>query len=266
MTLVMRRAAAAGLSLLVAGCQTTPPPQVEAWIAAGGMQPPPQGECPGVANMDLTRLAREQAGRPRDPRDPTATGFIQLPPSAEALIPDDAVVVIRANLPATAQYQNDVRAAVWKASDGTWSVWRQDRKLGEPPPPPPPPPPPGAAEDSPQYRAAMEARDLYQRTLRDPDLRWPPQTGRLPERTARAIEAALADPCRAYDPADFPFAQPLRRRENGSDSRMCPPGGSRYLADVTEQGRPRRAISAACINDTPTYQIITASANAEPEV
>ncbi len=253
------------LATALTGCQTPPPPQVGSWIAAGGTPPPPQGACRGVAHMDLTRLAREQAGRPRDPRNPDATGFIDLPASAEALIPADALVVIRARLPATAQYQNEVLSVVWRSADGRWSGWRQDRQFGTPPPPPPPPPPPGAAEGTPAYRAAMEARDLYERTQRDPDLRWPPRTGPLTARTVQSLETALADPCRAWDPADFPFVQPLRRRENGSDTRMCPPGGGRYLGDITEPGRPRRAISADCINDTPTYQLISATADAEPE-
>lgn len=265
MTLTLRRATAAGLSLLVAGCVTTPPPQVEAWIAAGGLPPPPQGTCPGVAHMDLTKLAREQAGRLVNPRNPDDIGLISLPAAAEALIPDDALVVIRANLPPSGLYQNDLRTAVWKAADGTWGVWRQNRDYGTPPPPPPPPPAPGVAEGSPEYRAAMEERDLYDRTMANSDLRWPPQSGRLPAETAQALEAALADPCRAWDPDRYPYDQPLRRSEDGNDRRICPPDGGAYLADITEPGRPRRPLSAGCINDTPTFRIISATAYAVPE-
>lgn len=265
MNLVMTRATAMGLSLLVAGCASPPPPQVGAWIAAGGIQPPPQGACPGVAHLDLTKVAEQRAERVAQSADPNATGFVELPASAEARVPADAVVVIRANLPAGGMYSSDVRAVVWKAADGTWSLWRQSRDYGAPPPPPPPPPHPDWAEDSPAYRAAMEERALHERTQNDPDLRWPPQMGRLPDRTVRTIEAALADPCRAWDPDYFPYAQPLLRREEGRDGRLCPPDGSYYAADITEPGRARRGIGASCINDTPTFQIISAVAYAEPE-
>ncbi|WP_029418187.1 hypothetical protein [Brevundimonas bacteroides] len=255
---------AIAVAVVLSGCQTTPLPQVEAWLAAGGAPPPPQSACPGVAHMDLNRLAEQQAGRMRNPRDPNATGFVELPASAEALIPADAVLVIRANLPPSGMYQNDLRTVVWKAVDGTWGVWRQNRNYGESPPPPPPPPdlyPAGSAEQ----QAAVEARDLYERTQRDSDLRWPPESGQLPAETAQAIEAALADPCRAWDPAHYPYDQPLRRREAGNDRRICPPDGGVYLADITEPGRPRRPIISGCINDTPTFRIISAAAYAMPE-
>lgn len=265
MNLTMRRATAAGLTLLVAGCASPPPPQVGAWIAAGGVQPPPQDACPGVADMDLTRAAEQRAERVARSADPNATGFVELPASAEALIPADALVVIRANLPAGGFYSNDVRSVVWKATDGTWGVWSQNRNYGAPPPPPPPPPPPGLAEDSPEYVAAIQARVAYDRLQSDPDLRWPPRTGRLPDQTARAIEAALADPCRAWDPDYFPYDQPLRRPLDGRDVQLCPPDGGYYAADITEPGRTRRGIGASCINDTPTFQIIRATAYAEPE-
>lgn len=257
-------AAMVALAVAVSGCQTTPPPQIGAWLAAGGPPPPPQVACPGVAHMDLTRLAREEAERAARSSNPEATEFVELPAAAEALIPPDAVVVIRANLPPSGLYANDLRTVVWKAADGTWGAWRQNRDYGTPPPPPPLPPLPGMVEGSAEYRAAVEAQDLYRRTMADPDLRWPPLAGRLPAHTAQAIEAALADPCRAWDPDHFPYAQPLRRREYGNDSRICPPDGGAYLADITEPGRPRRAVSAGCINDTPTFRIISAAAYAVP--
>jgi hypothetical protein len=215
--------------------------------------------------MDLTRVAEERAERVRQSTNPNATGFIELPASAEALIPADALIVIRANLPPGGLYQNDLRTVVWKAADGSWSAWRQNRDYGAPPPPPPPPPMPDWAEDSPEYRAAMEERALYERMESDPDLRWPPRTGRLPDQTARTIEAAMADPCRAWDPDYFPYNQPLRRSDDGNDRRICPPDGGYYAADITEPGRARRGIGAGCINDTPTFRIISAAAYAEPE-
>lgn len=95
---------------------------------------------------------------------------------------------------------------------------------------------------------------------------WPPQTGLLPAATVATLEAALADPCRAWDPDYFPYDQPLRRRdEYGNDHRLCPPDGGYYAADITEPGRPRRGIGAGCINDTPTFRIISAAAYAAPQ-
>lgn len=256
-------AGALAVTVALAGCETASvPPQVQAWIAAGGTPPPPQRACPGVAAIDLDRMARAQAARPRDP---TTTGFIDLPASAEALIPAEAVVVIRTHLPPGGLYANDLRTAVWKMPDGAWHGWRQNRAYGTPTPPPPPPPLPEWSPDSPEYRAAIAAEALYQRTLGEPDLRWPPTSGRLPAETAEAIEVALADPCRAWDPATYPHSQPLRRRENGADTRLCPPDGGVYLADLTEPGRPRRALAAGCINDTPTFRLMRAAAYAEPE-
>lgn len=258
------RTTAAGLVVVVAGCAAVPPPQIEAWLAAGRPHPPAQSACPGVANLNLVKMAEEPRPRFLALSNPETPGFVVLPDMAESLIPGDAEVVIRANLPPGGLYSNEVRSVVWKAADGTWHVWRQDRKLGEPPPPPPPPPPAGAAEDSPEYQAAMEAAERHDRLQNNPDERWPPQTGRLALSTAAALEAALADPCRAWDPDYFPFAQPLRRAVNGNDSRLCPQDGGYYAADITEPGRARRGIGAACINDTPTFSLISATAYAEP--
>ena len=264
--------ASAGITVMLVGCTTVSPPQVEAWVAAGGPAPPPQSACLGVAHLDLARVAVERRARVLTSRDPEATGFVALPDSAEALIPDDALVVIRANLPPGGLYSNDLRSVVWKAADGTWGVWRQNRDFGEQPTPPPPPPPsapPGTLAGSPEYEAAAKAAERHQNLINNPvqmspDERWPPQAGPLDTATAAAIEAALADPCRAWDPDYFPHAQPLRRAEDGGNIRICPPDGGYYAADITEPGRARRGIGAACINRTPTFRLISATAHARP--
>lgn len=258
------RKASAGITVILVACTTVSPPQVDAWVAAGGPKPPPQSACPGVAHLDLSKLEVERRERVLTSRDPQATGFVRLPASAEALIPDDALVVIRANLPPGGLYSNDLRSVVWKTVDGTWRVWRQNLNFGETPPPPPPPPPPGAQDGSPEYQAAMAAAERYQRLQNDPDERWPPQVGLLPAATEAALEAALADPCRAWDPDYFPYAQPLLRSEDGGRSRICPPDGGYYAADITEPGRARRGIGAACINETPTFQLIRLAAYSVP--
>lgn len=258
------RKASVGITVFLVACTTVSPPQVEAWVAAGRPAPPPQSACPGVAHLNLSRLEAERRESVLASRDPQATGFVRLPASAEALIPDDALIVIRANLPPRGLYSNDLRTVVWKTADGTWRVWRQNRDYGATPPPPPPPPSLIAQEGSPEYQAAVEAVERYQRLQNDPDERWPPQVGLLPAATAAALEAALADPCRAWDPDYFPYAQPLRRSEDGGRSRICPPDGGYYTADITEPGRARRGIGSACINETPTFRLMSAAAHAMP--
>lgn len=258
------RKASVGFTAIVIGCTSAPPPQVGAAIASGGPARPPQSTCPAVAHLDLVRVAQERRERVLASSDPDATGFVTLPASAEALIPDDALVIIRANLPPSGLYANDVRAVVWKTTDGTWRVWRQNRNYGEPPPQQQPPP---AAlfgpEDSPRYQAAAEAEARHQRLIA-PEERWAPQTGLVPANMVAALEAALADPCRAWDPDYYPAAQPLLHSENGNNIRVCPPDGGYYAADITEPGRARRGIGAACINATPTFRLIRMTAYVEP--
>ena len=254
--------AAACIAATAAGCASTPSPsQVDAWLASGRAPPPPQASCAAVANLDLGAIERERQERIAQSGQAVGDGFVQMPASAEALIPADAVVVIRANLPPGGLYSNDVRSVVWKTADGHWMVWRQNRNFGEPPPPPPPPPPP----DSPEYEA-WRIENARPKPPPTDDERWPPRTGRLAPEAVAAIEAALADPCRAWDPDYFPYDQPLLRRdEYGERRRICPPDGGYYAADITEPGRPRRGIGAGCINDTPTFRLISATAYAGPE-
>lgn len=250
------------LAVALAGCATVPPPpQVEAWIASGRAAPPPQDACPAVAALDLPAIVRERAERlAADPPSGPDAGFVVLPASAEALIPADALVVIRANLPPGGLYANDLRTVVWKTAGGDWRVWRQDKNYGAPPPSPPPPPP--VAPDTAEYRAWQAEASR----VRTDDERWPPQTGPLNAETAARLDAALADPCRAWDPDYFPYDQPLRRRdENGMRRRLCPPDGGYAMADITERGRPRRGVGAGCSNDTPTFALISGAAYARPQ-
>jgi hypothetical protein len=268
------RKASVGFTVIFVGCTTVSPPQVGAWVAAGGPAPPQQSTCQGIAHLDLTKMEVERRKSVRTSGDPEATGFVRLPASAEALIPADALIVIRANLPAGGLYSNNLRSVVWKSVDGTWRGWRQNLNYGEPMPPPPqpaPPPLPGVQEGSPEYQAAMAAAERYQvlqnnyqRLQNNPDERWPPQVGLLPAATTAALEGALADPCRAWDPDYFPYVQPLRRSEDGGRSRICPSDGGYYAADITEPGRARRGIGSACINETPTFRLISAAAYAVP--
>lgn len=252
--------AALCVAVVPAGCATpAPPPQVEAWLASGRGEPPPQNTCPAVADLDL--VAIEAADRAyaasRPPRPPEAS-FIDLPASAEALIPANAQVVIRTNLPPGGLYRNDLRSAVWKTADGEWRVWRQNKNYGAEEPNHWPPAPAGTP--------AYEAWDAERRRPKTDEERWPPETGPLAAEVVARLEAALADPCRAWDPDVFPWEQPLlRRNEYGEDRRICPPDGGVYLADITEPGRPRRGIGASCINDTPTFQLISAAAYAAPQ-
>lgn len=245
----------------VSGCAGPglPPPQVQAWLDAGGAPPPPQDTCPGVADMDLTRLAETQAAQLAANPELQASVLIQMPDAAEALVPADATHVVRVNLPPTGMYPNDLRAVAWKGADGVWMLWRQNRNFGEPPPMPPPPPPP---EDSPYY-AAWQAEFGGKPTVITEDMRWPPATGRMAPASAAALDAAFADPCRAWDPDYYPFVQPLRRPVDGwEDERICPPDGGYYGADITEPGRARRGVGAGCINTTPTFAIISTTAYA----
>ncbi|HEY1224400.1 MAG TPA: hypothetical protein VGE54_04150 [Brevundimonas sp.] len=260
----LRTLGAAGcIAAVAAACASTPPPsQVGAWLASGRPAPPPQNACGGVADIDLAAIdQRRQAYLATPEGAEAATRFpANLPEAAEALIPADASVVIRALLPPGGLYRNEIRSVVWKGPDGIWMMWRQNKDHGEPPPPPPPPPPP---EDSPYYATWLrEFGDKPQRPPTD-DERWPPISGRLSLQQAATLEAALADPCRAWDPDYYPHEVPLRRSADGWNVRPCPPDGGSYIVDITEPGRPRRGIGAACINDTPTFDIISIAAYAQ---
>lgn len=237
------------VSLAAAGpAWAAPLPQVQAWTASGRPKPPPQRSCPGVANLDLKTMA----GGARGPAKPGA-GLVTLPPAAEALIPADATVVLRAHMPPGGLYNSDVKSAVWKEADGTWKYWRQSKDYSRPPPPPPMPPLPGTPEAEHWQPPPPPTEDEL----------FPPVTGRLNPERAQRLEAALNDPCRAWDPDYYPWKQPLLRAEEGwGKEKQCPPDGGYYAADFKEPGRERRGIGAGCINDTPTFRIISAVAYA----
>lgn len=261
-------AAAACIAATAAGCAATPPlSQVDAWLASGRPVPPPQDTCSAVAAIDLAAIEKERrawlAAHP-EPAVPEAPIFrTTLPEAVEAMIPADAPVVIRALLPPGGLYNSEIRSAVWKGPDGVWMMWRQSKDFSQPPSPPPPPPPP---EDSPYYASWFEAFGGMSREPPTDDQRWPPISGPLSQQQATALEAALADPCRAWDPDFYPYEVPLRRPIDGwGDFKLCPPDGGSYIVDITEPGRARRSIGAACINDTPTFQIITVAAYAHPD-
>ena len=259
----MRRvvAAAVGMALgLAPGAALAEPlPQVAAWIASGRPAPPPQGKCPAVANIDLAALAREEKRSIKATPSQPAQDILakaQVPAGAARRPGPDATVVLRELLPPGGLYNSELRSVVWRDGAGVWWFWRQSLDYSQPPPLPPPPPPP---EDSPDY-AAWKAQFGDWKTPTTDDERWPPVEGRLSLQRAARLEAALNDPCRAWDPDFWPWEVPLKRRVDGARTRPCPPDGGAYYAEIVEPGRPARRIGAGCINDSPTFQIISAAA------
>ena len=92
---------------------------------------------------------------------------------------------------------------------------------------------------------------------------YPPADGRLSPERAAIMEAAWADPCRAWDPDWWPIEQPLNRRIDGQRERLCPVHSSGQMAEITELGRPPRRVGASCINDTPTYRLMSTAVYAD---
>ena len=236
-----------GLLALLGGCVSTPPleslPQVQAWIAAGGPPPPPVETCPHVAQVDLWDIARAQGAleslrerTPAEARQPTVFDEIAIPEHFRRP-PADALVVLQAVEPPGGMYPNTVWSVVWKEQDGTWWFWRQNRDPTYWPSPPAPLPPGASAEAIAAYRA-----QFTDGAWSPPDHeRWPPAHGRLATQQVTAIEAALADPCRAWEPDGWPSRPRLRGQSR--------PGAELPLQDSTpihiqiqEMGRPPRAI------------------------
>lgn len=267
--LVLLTAAAIGLGPVAAQAEALP--QIVAWTAAGGARPPPQSQCPAVANVDLAAIAREdrkaaaQAAKAAAPSDLAAAGagpapLVVVPDSARRRPGPDATVIIRTHLPPGGLYNSDLRSVVWREADGSWWFWRQSLNYMDPPPMPPPPPPP-PPEGTPEYAAWQKMMETWQPPPPPTDdERWPPVEGRLSAARAAQLEAALKDPCRAWDPDFWPWQVPLKRRVDGARVALCPPDGGAYVAELTEPGRPPRMIGASCINDTPTFRIISAAA------
>lgn len=211
---------------------------------------PPQRTCPAVADLDLDALARRAA---RDPRAAPIRAWIAgqlaavvIPEGAERRPPADAPFVIRVRVPSGGFWSADDRSVVWREADGGWWFWRRtiDRRQ------PPPPPPPGEAA------VPMTEEQLY-----------PARTGRLGPAQAARMEAAFADPCRAWEPDGMPSEVPLLRPERADSPpiRLCPPDSASYLAEITEGGRPPRQVYAACINRTATFTLIDVATYASGE-
>jgi hypothetical protein len=218
---------------------------------------PPQNQCEAVRDVDFRALERERA------RLPVATGapvmdmldVVRVPDWAARRPSADAPVVVRARMPPGGGYSSDHRSVVWREADGSWWFWRHSVNDG--PPRPPPVPPQGLS------RAEAEAWDAEQRAGRtDQERWWPPKEGRLAASSAARMEAAWSDPCRAWDPDFWPRDLPLNRRVDGSRRRLCAQDSSAVIADIAEAGGPPRRVGAACINDTPTYQMIQTAAYA----
>ncbi|WP_420478454.1 hypothetical protein [Brevundimonas sp. FT23028] len=215
---------------------------------------PSQGQCPAVRDIDFSTLARRAAaGDPAELERVRGEQDLMLartvPPASAPHQPGpDASVVIRAYRP-SGFYSGDARVSVWKDGDGQWWFWRQDVNPYAPPPPPPPPP---GRPGSPEWDAFM-ANPPPPPTEAE---RYPAVTGALDPELAGAIEANLSDPCRAWDPDGWPAVLPLNRRIDGSRERICAPDGAAYFADMIVAGQPTRRIVHACINDSPTFNVI----------
>ena len=243
---VMIGGAALGLAACAGGAGVRP-----AASGAVGAGRPPQRACPAVANLDLAAIARQAAA---DPRAAARRAWIAeqlapavVPETAERRPPADAPFVIRVRVPSGGFWSADDRSVVWREADGSWWFWRRtiDRRQ-----PPPPPPPPGEAA------VPMTDEQLY-----------PARTGRLEPVRAARMEAAFADPCRAWEPDGMPHQVPLRRPENGNGPpiRLCPPDSASYLAEIAERGRAPRQVYAACINQTATFTLIDVATYAAGE-
>jgi hypothetical protein len=198
------------LSLLaLSACGTTrePLPQITAWSAAGGAAPPAQRECPYVARIDLYTIERERLHAPnaaqRAARIQAMLDEVTISESSPYRPAPDAPVVLRAVEPPGGMYSNTVWNVVWRDAAGEWWYWRQNRDPRVNPPPPPPP-------ADPAERAAHNER--YRDWSPPDDERWPPASGRLNADQAAALEAALNDPCRAWEPDIWPWDPPLRWR------------------------------------------------------
>ena len=228
------------MALTVAGCAPALAlPQLQAWTAAGRPPPPPQAACPFVAKVDLRRIAIEQAGRIRDPGGGVSRfDEIRIPASSPHRPSADAPVVLRAVEPPGGMYSNTVWSVVWKEPDGVWWFWRQNRDPSVYPMPKPPPP-----ADTPEGRAYAEKRARGELVV-DPapdEERWPPATGRLRPQQAKALDDALAAPCRAWEPDIWPMHPPIRGAR--SPSRPPPQDWTPIFVELKEPGRPARRIS-----------------------
>lgn len=234
---------------VLAGCVTTPPmealPQVQAWLAAGGPTPPPIQSCPHVAEVDLWDIVAQQsdpdqAGAREASRNYYAQLFGEMAtPEGVRAPPADAPVILRAIEPPGGMYSNTIWSVVWKESDGSWWWWRQNRDPGHLPSPPPPPNPNAPEEEQAAYRALFANGGW---TPPDHE-RWPPGHGRLSARQVEAIEAALADPCRAWEPDVWP-ALPRMRGQRRPEPPLPFQDSTPIYVQIEEMGRAPRIIWA----------------------
>jgi hypothetical protein len=230
----------------------------EAQVPAGAPAArPPQAQCAAVRDVDFRALERERARLPVATSAPVEDmlDVVRIPDWAARRPPEDASVVIRARMPPGGGYSSDHRSVVWREADGSWWFWRHSVREG--PPAPPPVSPQGMGPDE------VRAWDAAQRAGRTDEERWwPPKEGPLAAAKAAQMEAAWSDPCRAWDPDWWPHDLPLNRRIDGARRRLCPQDSSAIIADMAEAGRPARRVGGACINATPTYQMIQIAAYA----
>lgn len=243
----MRRLGLLCIASVVAGCATQPTPQalpqVQAWLAAGGAAPPPLSTCPFVSDVDLSRIAAEQARTSQEPAAIRSETYLQdlfnrVQVSGDARAPGpDALVILTGVEPPGGMYMNTVWSVVWKEPDGRWWFWRQNQTNDPPPPPPPPPSPDASVAERAAYEAEMAQYPPPSH------VRWPPVHGPLNTAQAAAIERSLADPCRAWEPDRWPWDPPLRR----SRARPGPPhpqDWTPFYVWIQEMGRPARLITA----------------------
>ncbi|MDP3658347.1 MAG: hypothetical protein Q8R45_15440 [Brevundimonas sp.] len=249
------------LAMAASGCAPTPPPG----MAGQADDRPPIARCEGVRNINWRRFDpwadRFRPGETADSAERAeATGQRQAAmdtirnqaaaaphrPSAEA------VIVIRAFVgPRHHHTPTEYLGMTWREPDGQWWVWSRWLEWGEPLRPPPPPPLPGEPPAPPQVE----------------EVRFPPLSGRLAAEAAARMEAAWADPCRAWEPDSAPWAIPLTRPDAGSRARerVCP-GSAPVIAEITEAGRPPRLISYPCNMAFSTDRLVTMTAFARPEI
>lgn len=235
------------LAALTVGCAATPAPeslpQTRAWVAAGGAPLSPQSRCPYVADVDLGAIAERQAEAEASETWARGQAYVQGLFDQIAIgegfrkPPADAPVILRSVEPPGGMYSNTVWAVVWKEADGSWWFWRQNRTNEPPPPPPYPPADDASAEEKEAYRLALAA---YPPSDAE---RWPPVHGRLAPSQAAAVEQALADPCRAWEPDLWPWDPPLRR-PRAQPGPPPPPDWTPAYVELREAGRAPRRITA----------------------
>lgn len=263
----MHRVWALSMIAVLSACATrppaNPPPQVQAWLAAGGPQPPPVAECPFVADVDLAAMAEEEKRRAGEALVMRGEAYLrdlfdQVRINGDARTPSaEAPVILTAVAPPGGMHSNTIWSVVWKEPDGAWWFWRQNR-TNEPPPPPPYPPAPDATEaEKAAYQAAMAQYPPADH------VRWPPTYGPLNQVQAAAVEKSLADPCRAWEPDRWPWDPPLRRAR----AQPGPPPPQDWTPThvwIQEMGRPPRLISAPNERESHARTLHSAAAYPRP--